>query len=188
MTAAVATVVSPLSRNATTPPEIRLNILFPRGVAADFAQLAISPDGQQIVVAPNFGAQQPSPLWLRPLASTSGRLLTGTEGSAFPFWSPGGRSIGFFADQKLKASRRQQRGDSNPRQCTRRARRRLAARRHDSVRAERSGSAVSSKVDGWPANRRHPARGWTERLSSAAHPTRRETLHLDFEPRSTAAS
>jgi eukaryotic-like serine/threonine-protein kinase len=29
-------------------------------------------------------------------------LLTGTEGAAFPFWSPGGRSIGFFADQKLK--------------------------------------------------------------------------------------
>ena len=29
-------------------------------------------------------------------------MLTGTEGAAFPFWSPDGRSIGFFADQKLK--------------------------------------------------------------------------------------
>ena len=47
-------------------------------------------------------AQQSSPLWLRPLASTSGRLLPGTEGATFPFWSPDGRSIGFFADQKLK--------------------------------------------------------------------------------------
>ena len=71
-------------------------------MAADFAQLAISPDGQQIVVAPGFGSQQSGPLWLRPLASTSGRLLTGTEGAGFPFWSPDGRSIGFFADQKLK--------------------------------------------------------------------------------------
>ena len=53
-------------------------------------------------MAPGFGPQQPSPLWLRPLASTSGRLLTGTEGASFPFWSPDGRSIGFFADQKLK--------------------------------------------------------------------------------------
>ena len=53
-------------------------------------------------MAPSFGVQQPSPLWLRPLASTSGRLLTGTEGAGFPFWSPDGRSIGFFADQKLK--------------------------------------------------------------------------------------
>ena len=53
-------------------------------------------------MAPGFGVQQPTPLWLRPLASTSGRLLTGTEGAGFPFWSPDGRSIGFFADQKLK--------------------------------------------------------------------------------------
>jgi Tol biopolymer transport system component len=89
-------------RQAPAPAEIRFNILFPRGVAPDFAQLAISPDGQQIVVAPGFGLQQPTPLWLRPLASTSGQLLTGTEGGTFPFWSPDGRSIGFFAEQKLK--------------------------------------------------------------------------------------
>lgn len=102
LTAAVAAVVATVSGRAPTPAEIRFNLLFPRGIAADFAQLAISPDGQQIVAAPGFGIQQPTPLWLRPLASTSGRLLTGTEGGTFPFWSPDGRSIGFFADQKLK--------------------------------------------------------------------------------------
>jgi Tol biopolymer transport system component len=102
LAAAAAAVATPPFRQAPAPAEIRFNLLFPRGVAADFAQLAISPDGQQIVVAPGFGLQQPSPLWLRPLASTSGRLLTGTEGAGFPFWSPDGRSIGFFADQKLK--------------------------------------------------------------------------------------
>ena len=53
-------------------------------------------------MAPGFGVQRPSPLWLRPLASSSGRLLLGTEGASFPFWSPDGRSIGFFAEQKLK--------------------------------------------------------------------------------------
>ncbi|HEY6614583.1 MAG TPA: protein kinase, partial [Vicinamibacterales bacterium] len=102
LAAAVAAVATPMLRKTPAPAEIRFNLLFPRGVAADFAQLAISPDGQQIVVAPAFGPQQPSPLWLRPLSSTSGRLLTGTEGASFPFWSPDGRSIGFFADQKLK--------------------------------------------------------------------------------------
>ena len=100
LAAAVAAVATPMFRTAPAPAEIRFNLLFPRGVAAHSAQLAISPDGQQIVVAPSF--QQPSPLWLRPLASTSGRLLTGTEGASFPFWSPDGQSIGFFADQKLK--------------------------------------------------------------------------------------
>ena len=102
VTAVVAAVVTPMFRRAPAAAEVRFNLLFPRGVAADFAQLALSPDGQQIVVAPSFGLQQPTPLWLRPLASTSGRLLTGTEGATFPFWSPDGTSIAFFADQKLK--------------------------------------------------------------------------------------
>jgi len=30
------------------------------------------------------------------------KALPGTEGSKFPFWSPDGKSIGFFADQQLK--------------------------------------------------------------------------------------
>jgi serine/threonine protein kinase/Tol biopolymer transport system component len=102
LTATAAALVMPLLRTSPSSPEIRFTIQFPRGVVADFAQLAISPDGQQIVVAPSFGPQQPTPLWLRPLASTSGRLLKGTEGAGFPFWSPDGRSIAFFADQKLK--------------------------------------------------------------------------------------
>ena len=102
LTGAVAVAMWPASPRAPTPAEIRFNLLFPRGMTADFPQLAISPDGQQIVVSPSFGTQGPSPLWLRSLASTSGRLLTGTEGAGFPFWSPDGRSIGFFADQKLK--------------------------------------------------------------------------------------
>jgi Tol biopolymer transport system component len=102
LTVAGAAVVAPLLRKAPPAAEVRFSLVFPRGVAADFAQLAISPDGQQIVVAPNVGVEQPTRLWLRPLASTSGRLLAGTEGAVFPFWSPDGRSIGFFADQKLK--------------------------------------------------------------------------------------
>jgi serine/threonine protein kinase/Tol biopolymer transport system component len=101
LAAAIAAVVTSLFHKPPASAEIRFNLLYPRGVTVDFAQLAISPDGRQIVVSPGFGAQA-SPLWLRPLATTSGRLLTGTEGAFFPFWSPDGESIGFFADQKLK--------------------------------------------------------------------------------------
>jgi Tol biopolymer transport system component len=64
-------------------------------------QLAISPDGQQIVAALGF-AQQPTPLWVRSVGSTAGRLLPGTEDASFPFWSPDGGSVGFFANGKLK--------------------------------------------------------------------------------------
>ena len=41
-------------------------------------------------------------LWLRPVATLAARPLPGTEGGAFPFWSPDSRFIGFFADGKLK--------------------------------------------------------------------------------------
>jgi Tol biopolymer transport system component len=102
MAAAVAAAVAPMFRTAPEPKEIRFNLLFPRGMTPDFPQLALSPDGEQIVASASFGLHGPSPLWLRPLSSTSGRLLTGTEGASFPFWSPDGRSIGFFAEQKLK--------------------------------------------------------------------------------------
>jgi eukaryotic-like serine/threonine-protein kinase len=41
-------------------------------------------------------------LWLRPLDSFTSRALVGTDDALMPFWSPDGRSIGFFAGGKLK--------------------------------------------------------------------------------------
>jgi Tol biopolymer transport system component len=41
-------------------------------------------------------------LWIRRLDSLTSDELPGTTGAEFPFWSPDGRSIGFFADGKLK--------------------------------------------------------------------------------------
>jgi Tol biopolymer transport system component len=39
---------------------------------------------------------------LRPLDQITAQPLAGTEGASLPFWSPDSRSIGFFADAKLK--------------------------------------------------------------------------------------
>jgi Tol biopolymer transport system component len=99
--AATAAVLTPL-RTAPEAREARVDLLFPREVATDFAQIALSPDGQQVVTAFSFNALQRESLWLRSLESTSGRILAGTEGATFPFWSPDGESIGFFAEGKLK--------------------------------------------------------------------------------------
>ena len=41
-------------------------------------------------------------LWIRPLDSLAVQPLAGTENPSFPFWSPDGRFLGFFADGKLK--------------------------------------------------------------------------------------
>ena len=97
---AVAAFVAPFARPAPVPPEIRFDVTLPREIVADFLQPAISPDGQQLVVAPKFGAHEG--LWLRAVGSTTGRTLPNTQNASFPFWSPDGTSIGFFAEAKLK--------------------------------------------------------------------------------------
>ena len=82
----------------SAPLETRLDIVTQ--ATEQPTSFALSPDGRQIVfVASGDGGSR---LWLRSLATTTARPLVGTERAAYPFWSPDGRSIGFFADAKLK--------------------------------------------------------------------------------------
>ena len=63
-------------------------------------QFAVSPDGRQVVsVATAKGGA--SSLWLRPVASSDARSLSGTEQASYPFWSSDNRYVGFFAPGKL---------------------------------------------------------------------------------------
>ena len=85
-------------RPAPDASELRLEITTPP--TTDPLSLALSPDGQKLVfVADSEGVSR---LWLRELNAVSPRPLAGSDGAAFPFWSPDSRSIGFFADAKLK--------------------------------------------------------------------------------------
>jgi len=84
-------------RSSILPPE--KSAFFFGGISS--GPIAISPDGRLLA----FVARTPDGrdvLWVRPLDSLSARPLDGTEGASFPFWSPDSRSIGFFADAKLK--------------------------------------------------------------------------------------
>jgi Tol biopolymer transport system component len=83
---------------ASAPSEMRTEIITP--AASDPVSFALSPDGKQIVYAAPGDAV--SHLWLRSLDNTIAQPLVGTNGAAYPFWSPDSRSIGFFADGKLK--------------------------------------------------------------------------------------
>jgi Tol biopolymer transport system component len=79
-------------------PEMRTEINTPS--TTDLGSFALSPDGRQITfVASEDGTAR---LWLRRLDATSAQPLAGTEGASHPFWSPDSRSVGFFADNKLK--------------------------------------------------------------------------------------
>ncbi len=62
---------------------------------------AISPNGQLIVFSGTDSLSRTG-LWIRPLNSNETKQLGGTEKAQYPFWSFDGRSIGFFADGKLK--------------------------------------------------------------------------------------
>jgi len=94
---AVAVIVRAL-RPSPLNPELRFEINTPP--TTDAVSMGISADGQKIVFVGSSGSQ--SGLWLRSMDSVSSRLLAGTDGASFPFWSPDNRSVGFFAGGKLK--------------------------------------------------------------------------------------
>src|SRR6185369_687332 len=63
--------------------------------------IALSPDGRNLAFIA-IGADGRSFLWLRALESDEPRRLDGTEGAAYPFWSPDSRSLAFFSGGKMK--------------------------------------------------------------------------------------
>ncbi len=64
--------------------------------------MAMSPDGHTVAVIGKPESERAKTLWLYEVGSRRARGLPDTEGAVFPFWSPDGKSLGFFADGKLK--------------------------------------------------------------------------------------
>jgi hypothetical protein len=79
-------------------PETRLDIVTPP--TDDGASFALSPDGSQIAFAATSNGR--TQLWLRSLSATTAQPIDGTDEARAPFWSPDGRSLGFFSGQALK--------------------------------------------------------------------------------------
>src|ERR1700674_934279 len=64
--------------------------------------VAVSPNGHTVAIAGHRESERIDVLWIYEPGSQEATNLASTEGASFPFWSPDGRSLGFFADGKLK--------------------------------------------------------------------------------------
>jgi serine/threonine protein kinase/Tol biopolymer transport system component len=99
--AAIVALAWDLWMHRAKPAEIiRVSISTPGPVTPQLSGI-ISPDGRNLAFVAT-GPSGKSRLWVRSLDSLEARELPGTDRAAQPFWSPDGRSIGFFADAKLK--------------------------------------------------------------------------------------
>ena len=89
------------------PPEDR-RVMFtemmpPAGMSFTFREgpPTLSPDGGKIVFVAQ-DTEKKNRLCLREFDQPRARVMEGTQDAEYPFWSPDGRSVGFFAEGKLK--------------------------------------------------------------------------------------
>ncbi len=91
-------------RNSTPPAQL---MHFYASMPFPARDVALSPNGHTVaVIAYGESGREivgtRNGIWIYELGSQGGRSLDDTAGASYPFRSPDGRSLGFFADGKLK--------------------------------------------------------------------------------------
>jgi serine/threonine protein kinase/Tol biopolymer transport system component len=85
-------------RGRETPSAMYFNSALPFPAA----YVAVSPDGRTLALVAYSDQANKNVIWIHQVGSRGATVVPGTEGAFYPFWAPNGRSVGFFADGKLK--------------------------------------------------------------------------------------
>jgi Tol biopolymer transport system component/predicted Ser/Thr protein kinase len=92
------------SPKAADPVTVRFPFVLPEGTTEGgqtaTPHVAPSPDGRYLAFT--AASTSNSSLWVRPMSSPTAHRVDKTEGASFPFWSPDGKYIAYFADGKLR--------------------------------------------------------------------------------------
>jgi Tol biopolymer transport system component len=106
---AIALGIAYRPRPAAPSPLMRLTVSFGGqvrySVGEDFLRSAsISPDGQRIVFTGADQATGTARLYIRPIDADRVTPIRGSEDGTQPFWSPDSKSVGFYAQGKVKVA------------------------------------------------------------------------------------
>lgn len=83
-------------------PTTRMQFSLAGSDALSISHMALSPDGSTLaLVSPEDSTGLPV-IYLQRIGSASSTALPGTQGASYPFWSPDGNYLGFFANLKLQ--------------------------------------------------------------------------------------
>ncbi len=97
-------VIARFSTPSAHEPLLRLQISAPEGGRFLFGNnvggIALSPDGKTAAYVATVGGK--TAVWVRPLDTGTPRMLVGTNVAAYPFWSPDGKSIGYFTSNDVQ--------------------------------------------------------------------------------------
>ena len=75
---------------------------FNSSVSFPANDIGLSPDGRLLALVAYSDQANKYVIWRHEVGDRSATAVPGTEDASHPFWSPDGRSIGFFAQGKLK--------------------------------------------------------------------------------------
>lgn len=90
------------TRQPVQKPVSRFTINLPLGetLTGPGSSIALSRDGKNVVYVGRSG--NTAKLYLRPIDEFESKPIPGTEGATAPFFSPDGKWVGFFTEDKLK--------------------------------------------------------------------------------------